>query len=184
MTVKIDITHVRAASLKLYPTMLYALSSIVNRHEEFRTAFIASGELGVYDLLHPAYTIFHKQSCTFSNIWTPYDADYERFRASVQKDMLEYGDVEGLIGKPNIPENSFPVSMIPWVEFEGFNLNLPKGGDYLLPIFTMGKFRVENARTFLPLALQVHHAVCDGFHACRFINELQKMLDEDIHSWV
>ena len=29
----------------------------------------------------------------------------------------------------------------------------------------------------LPLAIQVHHAVCDGFHICRFVNELQELIN-------
>lgn len=78
-----------------------------------------------------------------------------------------------MIAKPNIPENTFPVSMIPWVAFDGFNLNLKKGYDYLLPIFTMSKFEFTNKQYLLPLSIQVHHAVCDGFHISRFVNELQ-----------
>ena len=61
----------------------------------------------------------------------------------------------------------------PWATFEGFNLNLQDSYRYLLPIFTLGKYREENGRTWLPLAMQVHHAVCDGYHACRFAEELQ-----------
>lgn len=67
--------------------------------------------------------------------------------------------------------------MIPWTTFEGFNLNLRHGYDYLLPIFTMGRFFEQDGRVLLPLAVQVNHAVCDGFHVCRFINELQSALD-------
>jgi len=78
--------------------------------------------------------------------------------------------------KPNEPDNTFPVSMIPWESFEGFNLNLKNGYDYLLPIFTIGKFFSEAGRTMIPIAIQVHHAVCDGFHLCRFIGELRKLL--------
>nr|WP_279355025.1 CatA-like O-acetyltransferase [Enterocloster bolteae] len=48
---------------------------------------------------------------------------------------------------------------------------------YLLPIFTMGKYYEEGGGIWLPLAVQVHHAVCDGFHVCRFINDLQAKLD-------
>ncbi|MEL2498942.1 CatA-like O-acetyltransferase, partial [Escherichia coli] len=29
-----------------------------------------------------------------------------------------------------------------------------------------------------PLAIQVHHAVCDGFHVGRMLNELQQYCDE------
>lgn len=52
-----------------------------------------------------------------------------------------------------------------------------KGYDYLLPIFTFGKFYKENDIYWLPLSIQVHHAVCDGFHTCRLINELQNILN-------
>ncbi len=77
-----------------------------------------------------------------------------------------------------MPENTFDVSMVPWTTFEGFHLGLDKGGDYLIPIFTMGKFYKDGARTMLPLAIQVNHAVCDGFHVCRFVNELQERIAE------
>ena len=66
--------------------------------------------------------------------------------------------------------------MIPWASFDGFNLNLQNGYRYLPPIFTMGKFYEEGGKILLPLAVQVHHAVCDGFHLCRFVNELQESL--------
>ena len=30
----------------------------------------------------------------------------------------------------------------------------------------------------MPLAIQVHHAVCDGFHVGRLLNEIQQYCDE------
>ena len=94
-----------------------------------------------------------------------------------EDDIRRYGDRLQMDGKPNVPANTFPVSMIPWATFEGFNLNLQKGYCYLTPIFTMGKYYEENGCVTLPLAIQVHHAVCDGFHVCRFINELQELIN-------
>ena len=41
----------------------------------------------------------------------------------------------------------------------------------------MGRFYQENGKTWLPLAIQVHHAVCDGFHVYRFARELQELID-------
>ncbi|HHQ4522109.1 TPA: CatA-like O-acetyltransferase, partial [Aeromonas veronii] len=49
--------------------------------------------------------------------------------------------------------------------------------DYFAPVFTMAKFQQEDNRVLLPVSVQVHHAVCDGFHAARFINTLQMMCD-------
>ena len=177
MTVKVDITPIKNKLMKLYPAMLYYISTVVNHHPEFRTAINDSGELGVYSEMLPCYTVFHKDTETFSNIWTEYSPDFNTFSVAYENDMRKYGNKQGMIGKPNAPENTFPVSMIPWSTFEGFNLNLQKGYDYLIPIFTMGKYYQEDGRTILPLAIQVHHAVCDGFHICRFVNELQELIN-------
>ena len=177
MTTKLDITKIIESKKKLYPAMLYYLTTIVNRHVEFRIAFNKDNELGVYDEMLPCYTIFHKDTETFSNLWTVYCKDYEEFYKMYENDLRQYGNQKGMFGKPDVPDNCFTVSMIPWVSFEGFNLNLQKGYDYLLPIFTMGKYYEENGRILLPLAIQVHHAVCDGFHLCRFINELQELIN-------
>lgn len=175
MTVKLDITGLK--DKKLYPTLLYGLATIVNRHEEFRTAMNENGQVGVFSEMMPCYTIFHKDSQTFSNLWTAYTADYTEFCARYREDMERYGNIEGMMAKPNPPENTFPVSMIPWTTFEGFNLNLKNGYDYLLPIFTFGKYQQDNGKYYIPLSVQVHHAVCDGFHTSRFINELQDLID-------
>lgn len=177
---QLDITRIRRQGQKLYPTMLYHIAGEVNRWEEFRTALNGAGQLGIYDRLHPCYTVFHPESETFSNLWTEYDPDYETFCAAYRRDMAQYSSHLGLEGKPGTPESTFPVSMLPWASFQGFNLNLQKGYDFLLPIFTMGKFQAENGRTLLPLAVQVHHGVCDGFHLCRFINGLQERLEGSV----
>lgn len=174
---QLDITRVRTRGQKLYPTMLYHIAGEVNCREEFRTAFNGRGQLGIYHQMHPCYTVFHPERETFSNLWTEYCPDYESFCAAYRRDVELYGNRPGWEGKPGTPENTFPVSMLPWASFQGFHLNLQKGYDFLLPIFTMGRYQEEGGRILLPLAIQVHHAVCDGFHLCRFVNGLQARLD-------
>lgn len=41
-----------------------------------------------------------------------------------------------------------------------------------------GQNSAPGGGTRLPLAVQVHHGVCDGFHVCRFVNELQELLGQ------
>ena len=178
MTVKVDITRLLETKKKLYPAMLYYITTIVNRHAEFRTAFNEKGELGIYSEMVPSYTVFHKDTETFSNLWTAYDPNFEKFCVEYEDDLRQYGSQKGMVGKPNVPKNIFTVSMIPWENFEGFNLNLQKGYAYLLPIFTIGKYAQEGGKIQIPLAIQVHHAICDGFHVCRFIRELQELINE------
>ena len=178
LTVQLDITAIRDAGLKLYPAMLYCLAREVNRRAEFRLRLDAEGRPGRFDVCHPCYTVFHRDAETFSNIWTEYSPDYAAFEAAYRADLARYGDVRAFSAKPGEPANTFPVSMIPWVEFTGFNLNLQYGFDYLAPIFTLGRYRDEAGRRLIPLAIQVHHAACDGFHASRFVNELQQLASD------
>ncbi|UNM97159.1 chloramphenicol acetyltransferase [Ignatzschineria rhizosphaerae] len=72
----------------------------------------------------------------------------------------------------------FDISCLPWTSFTGFTLNFPKVQDHFKPIITMGKYQTQSGKTILPLAIQVHHAVCDGFHVAKFIEALQQLCDE------
>lgn len=181
MTLNLDLTalhkEIKKRDVKLYPAMIFLITKVVNNHEEFRTAIDAFGKVGVFDHLHPSYTLFQKDSETFTNIWTEYTPVFAEFYKQYLLDVQTYGDVKSFIAKPNAPPNIFTISSIPWVSFTGFNLNIPKAADYLLPIFTTGKFFEQNGKILLPLAIQVHHAVCDGFHAARFVDELQTAMD-------
>jgi len=177
MTVKIDITKIIKSGRKIYPAMLYYLTKTVNINDEFRVSFNKTGKLGIFDELIPCYTVFNKTTETFSNIWTEYKENYDDFYTEYKKDIEIFGSVNKMEAKSNVPDNVFFVSMIPWETFDGFNLNIQKDYKYLLPIFTMGKYYNIDEKYMLPLAIQVHHSVCDGFHVCRFVQNLKSFIE-------
>lgn len=177
MTVRIDVSKIFDAGVKLYPALIYCLTAAVNKHEEFRTSFNSRGELVVYEEIHPSYTVKTKENENFSVLWTRFERDFLEFERRCRKDIEEHAHKGLLEPKAGMPENVFSISMIPWIEFEGFNLNLPKGSGYLLPIFTFGKFKREGAVVSIPLAVQVHHAVCDAYHLAGFLEDLQAEID-------
>ena len=185
ITVNIDISEVISFKnknhTKLYPLLIYILTKAVNNHEEFRTAINDNGELGVWDTLLPCYTVFHEENETFSNIWTEWNDDIIVFLSNYERDIEMYGNNYSIDAKPYTPANTFPISSLPWATFTGFNLNIFADGSYLLPIFTYGKYFQQEGKYLIPLSIQVHHAVCDGFHVSRFINEIQQICN--IKSW-
>lgn len=178
ITVNIDITNVLSFKdrnkVKLYPLLIYVISKAVNKYEEFRTAINDRGEIGVWETLLPCYTVFHKDSESFSNIWTEWNDDLNLFLSNFEQDSKRFGQIDRIDAKPNTPANVFPISSLPWTTFTGFNLNIFADGTYLLPIFTYGKYFKDGNRYLIPLSIQVHHAVCDGFHVSRLINEIQQ----------
>lgn len=178
ITLQLDISNLIQKKLKLYPTMLFLLSCLVNKYEEFRTTVNENGVLGIFDVVYPGYTVFHKENETFSGIWTEYTPDYETFCRYYAQDVEKYGSIMKYQAKPDCPQNIFYVSMLPWIHFSSFNLQLKQGHNYLMPIFTMGKYINENNKILLPLSVLVHHAVCDGWHISKFINELQQNIND------
>lgn len=180
MTVNLEISsflaQTKASKTKFFPSILYAISYVTNSHKEFRMDLDENGELGYYDISNPCFTVFHKETETFTNIWTEYSELFSEFIKNYDKDMARYGN-DSASSKPLAGKNIFNVSAIPWTSFTGFNLNLQNGYDYFPPIFTIGKYFTAGEKILLPLSIQVHHAVCDGFHLARFIDALQQFLD-------
>ncbi|MGW4722002.1 type A chloramphenicol O-acetyltransferase [Streptomyces sp. NPDC004291] len=186
MTVELDATAFAAAlrrsSRKTYLAQVWALSTVVNRHEEFRMCLTASGDPAVWPVVHPAFTVLDPERETFACVWTPHDPDFGTFHDAAAPLLAEHARATDLFPQGDLPPNAFDVSSLPWTSFTGFNLNIGGGWDHLAPIFTLGRYAEREGRVLLPLAVQVHHAAADGFHTARLVNELGALLADP--SWV
>ena len=174
VTVHMDITRLKGQ--RLYPAMIWLLTKTVNDMPEFRTCMTAEGP-GIYDDMHPMYTVFNRENKNFSGIWSYFSEDYAEFLRRYEADSQEYACSSRYAPKAGTPANSFNISMLPWVDFSALNINVYDEGRFLLPIFTMGKYTERDGRRLLPLAIQVHHAVCDGYHVGVFTEKLQEYID-------
>ncbi|WP_260288525.1 type A chloramphenicol O-acetyltransferase [Peribacillus aracenensis] len=187
ITNEINITvlmkNLKKKNYKLYPAFIFMVTNIVNSHREFKTSFNPEGNLGYWSEILPSYTIFDKKTYTFSSIWSPNVSRFSEFHSQYEKDVEEYNGTGSLFPKTPVPDNNIPISMIPWSSFTAFNLNINNGGDFLLPIITGGKYSQTKDEWFLPVSLQIHHAVCDGYHASVFMNDLQRFADESA-DWI
>jgi len=181
ITVNLDITALlttcQQKQIKFYPVSIYLTACAVNNHSEFRTCLDENGVLGYWDILHPSYTWFQPESETFTSIWTPFQRDFAQFYQSYLENTAQFGNVHKLTAQENTPANVFPFSALPWLSFSEFNLHLPQSMAYLLPIFTTGKYFAQGKRMLLPFSIRAHHAVCDGFHTARLLNEIQEKAD-------
>ena len=177
ITKDIDITELykvtKEKGVKFYPVFIYLITSIVNSNKHFRMNFNSEGDFGYWDKLVPMYTIFDKKSELFSAISTNTEGGFQKFYDDYVADAKLYNGTGKLFPKTPIPENVVNISMIPWTSFTGFNLNINNNQNYLLPIVTAGGFVHKNSDIYLPISLQVHHAVCDGFHAALFMEKFQ-----------
>ncbi len=181
VTVQLDVTRLvtalRDTGRKTYPAQIWAIASVVNKHDEFRMSVDEEGTPSVWDVVHPSFTVFNPDRGTFAAVWANYDPDFSRFYDQAVAVLSTHRTATAMWPQSNMPPNVFDISSLPWAWFSGFELNIAHGHDHYLPIFTLGKYVEREGQVMLPLALQIHHASADGFHAARFINELQGVFD-------
>ena len=186
MTVELDATAfadtMRQTNRKTYLAQIWAIASIVNQHDEFRTCLDSEGRPAIWPVMHPAFTVFNAECETFASVWAPYDPDFHTFHDRALEVLARYRTATTLFPQEDRPDNAFDISSLPWASFTGFTLNIRDSWNHLAPIFTLGRYTERDGLTRLPLAVQLHHAVADGYHATRLTNELQHLLADP--TWV
>lgn len=179
MTMNVDVTNlvkiIKQNKLRCYPTFTYIASMVINKHDEFKMNYDESGNLGVYDIIHPRYPIFHESDERISILWSEYSEDFKVFYSSFISDIEKYGEKRSMAAKGKFPPNCFDMSSLPWSSFTSFDC--PPTHDVVwLPLFVMvGRFFESNDKMLLPVSISVHHATCDGYHVSRFFSEFQNL---------
>ncbi|MEF3402281.1 CatA-like O-acetyltransferase [Agromyces sp. CCNWLW203] len=186
ITVEIDVTAfaaaLRSSSRKTYVAQIWAIATVVNRHQEFRMALTDAGEAASWPVVHPAFTVFNAERETFAAVWAPYDPDFGRFHEQAAELLATAASATTMFPQGPLPPNVFDVSSLPWTSFTGFTLQIDGGTSHLLPIFTLGRYVEREGRTLLPIAVQIHHAAADGFHTARLLGDLEALMADA--SWV
>lgn len=179
MTVDTDVTKlvsfVRAHGLKFYPAMMWAVSKAVNGRAEFRYGW-KDGDLVRWDYVSPYYADFHGEDERFVKLVTEYSGDLSEFHARFLADRERYKDLRAFDLK-EIPPNTFDVSCLPWVRYRSFDIHVFDEGRYLAPVVTWGRFETENGKTVMPLSVNIHHAVADGWHLSRLFADVQEIIN-------
>ena len=103
VTVRLDVENLykkeKKCGLKFYPAFIYCTGKVVNEKREFKMGVDQEGRPGYFDVMHPNFTIFHKDNHTFSDIWSYYDDDFQTCYQNIINDMETYKDVKGPKGK-------------------------------------------------------------------------------------
>ena len=179
LTVDIDITNLKAYSKKtdvnFYPLMMWVVSKVINSHDEFKYGWDEDGALIKWDYISPSYAVFHKEDENFTKISTEYSDDIFEFCDRVMADRERYENDRAFLD--NQPQNVFDVSCLPWVRYNSFDIHVFDEGKCLSPMVTWGKYEQENGKLMMPLTMNIHHAVADGFHLSRFFNEVQELIN-------
>lgn len=172
VTALLDFAHKNR--LRFYGCLIYAVSRTVNDMDEMKLMLSPQGMPGIWETVHPNFTVFHRDDHTFSDLWCEYDRDFSSFYRNFSDAVEQYGHNHGVKARPGQPANFFCVSCAPWLDFTGFATFSAGGTPNLFPIVTCGRYTRRDGRYAMSVALTISHAAADGYHAGQFFQRLQE----------
>lgn len=176
VTAQVDVTKVlalcREKNRRFYPVFLYLVAKTLNGRDEFKIRYNGSGDLVMWHTVSPSHIVFHPEDELFTRLVTEYSPDLSVFYESVVSDMALHRDKRSF-EVDCTPEGIFDASCLPWLHYTACDLHVFDGGTYLAPIVTWGKYEACRGKLLMPLTMQIHHAVADGFHIARFFADLR-----------
>ncbi len=180
VTAELDVTDViafcRASGRRFYPTFLYLTARAINRRDEFKMAEDEAGALIRWHEVSPSYVVFHPEDELFTRLMTDYAPEFDIFYERVVSDMALHQDKRAF-EVAYTQRNTFDASCLPWLSYTSCDLHVFDSGTYLAPIVTWGQYVGVNGRFSMPLTMQIHHGVADGFHIARFFSDLKEEIE-------
>lgn len=178
LTVNVDISKliefIKEKNYRLYPTFTWIVSRAINNHLEFKMGYDNEKNLGYYDVVNPDYSVLNDKTKIMDTLCTEYNAEFSKFYKEMVKDLNNYNNT-GMRTERKI--NAFVVSCIPWLTYSSFNVSNESGYQFLFPIVTWGKYFKVGDKILMPVTLQIHHAVADGYHCSLFYEEIELVLN-------
>jgi chloramphenicol O-acetyltransferase type A len=179
MGADIDVTNLyhfaKKNNLSFYMATVFVAHAVANRIKNFRYRF-KDGKPYLLDYNLPVVT--HKQPESELFVLVSLDnsgniVEFCRKGAEKCREKIEGHGLKELYGK----EDAIIYSVIPWVHFNFLVRTIAKHGVDCAPRIAWGKFEKKDGKLMMPVALQVHHGLMDGYHVGLYYQGLQSYID-------
>ncbi len=184
VTAPVDVTGLRerAARHGATPWLAYhhAALEAANAVDGMRQTLIDDGA-GVREFatIHASTTVLRDDG-SFGFLTLPRDPSLAAFAARAKHHLQRVRSASGDLFKADDPgdvreETLVHMTALPWFAFTAFTHARGQGDDR--PKIAFGRFTPQGDRLMMPVAVDVHHALCDGVHVGRFFEAFQAHLD-------
>ncbi len=177
VTVEVDITNflnkIRQQKISFTIAMVYAVCKCANEIPAFRYRFL-EGNIVLFDLIDTAFTYLDSDSELFKVVNVPMKNELQEYVDLATKTAREQKEYfTGPLGN-----DVFQCSPMPWVTYTHISHTNSGKKDNATPLFDWGKYYEKDGKVIMPLSVQAHHSFVDGIHIGKFVDALQKLLNE------
>ena len=175
----VDCTRALAeAKLLGVPFFLYYLHAAlqaVNQVEALRYR-IEDGQVVCYDRIHASATI-GRPDHTFGFSFIEQHDELATFVPAAMAEIAAVQASQGLrLNETTNGPDVIHFSAIPWVRFTGLTHARSFSHPDSCPKISVGQTYLEGTATLLPVSINVHHGLADGYHVGQFLAAFQKQL--------
>jgi len=168
----------QSLNLSFSSSLLYASIDTANKMDEFKSR-IKDGGVVIYDSIYAGSTILNDDE-TFNFCYFDYFSKFSDFINNANKQIELNKQGKQLFDGRNNDLGIIHYSVIPWISFSSFSHPRNYATNDSIPKIVFGKYYENNGRTMLPVSIEVHHALMDGFHLGQYLEKLQKKISNPI----
>jgi chloramphenicol O-acetyltransferase type A len=183
LTARIDVTRLisddKPAGVSVFNGALFAIMAAVNAVPELRTRF-SGDKVCEYEIVHASVTVpidgdqFAFCDIPFSHAWPEFDRNCRQVIDAARRQVELKNNVAG-------SQEWTYLTCLPWVHFTAMTHPVDGPAD-CIPRIAWGKIESDAGRWFMPVAIQVHHALVDGRHVGQFFEVLQERMQHSLQA--
>lgn len=178
LVVNVDVTKIyqktKEQQVSIFTAYLHACMKAINAVENFKYR-IEEDKVAIYDVIDVSATISRADK-TFGFSFIEFSEDFKTFKERFEAEKARIINSENLF-PPTYSLGCIHCSAIPWVHFTGHKEPFSGDKDASVPQLAFGKIKAEDTNMVMPVAVNVNHALVDGYHVGQFFEKFQKELD-------
>lgn len=152
--------------------MLFAAMHAANEVEAFRLR-LREDRVWCHDTLGIGCTVLRPDR-TFGFAYFAHEPSFSRFAAAGRREMERARAGTTLSDEREADDATLHATVLPWVRFTSFaNAMLREDS---VPKLTFGKRYAEGGAWYVPVGVEVHHALVDGIDVGEFLERFQNLL--------
>jgi chloramphenicol O-acetyltransferase type A len=182
ITTKVDCTkayiNAKENGHSFFAHYLHKSMIAVNSVEELKLRII-DRQVALFDRINAGATVGRADG-TFGFIFVNFSYDFKTFNDELQTEILAVLNSTGLrLNDDDIKKDLIRHSTIPWTSFTGLLHPTNFDNTESVPKITFGRFNVRDGKKYLPVSIEAHHGLVDGFHLAKYLTEFQRQLDKE-----
>lgn len=167
---------VKENKYSLFAYYLHSSMKAVNTIREFKYRII-DNEVFELEKINAGSTILREDK-TFGFIYVEFDEDFNIFNNRLKSEINEVKISSGLrLNNEDIKTDLIRHTTIPWVSFTSLLHPTHFNNTDSVPKISFGKIFESDKEMFLPVSVEAHHGLIDGYHIGEYFRMFEEILN-------